>query len=132
MINPWHFNLIGFIQKPVVDTTNETVTTWETVYENVYMRRLAPPRGREGQSQNQTVGTQLDSWHMWKGDMYIELDYRLIQNDRIFYITGERPFQSSLDQIVLDTEVRDNQPRLVTDTSEIAIQDPDGNLVEKT
>jgi hypothetical protein len=110
-INPYEFNLQGTIELRTVDkTTGQAVETWSSAYSNVWMKRLAPPRGSENQEAFQTVAVQKDSFLiMNEGFTITAKDHRILMGGSYYYIVGVRPFKSSLNYIVLDTEQRDNE-----------------------
>ena len=124
-------NLKGLIQKP--ETTNsygEVKTTWATAHTNVYMRRMAPLRGSQGQENNQTVTSTQATFLMWA--IYLETDYRIVLSDQIYYVIGEpRPYKGDLNKILVDTELRDNEPRVEVGPDDMVVVDPDGQIIEK-
>jgi hypothetical protein len=109
-INPYELNLQANIEIRSVDkSSGQTVETWSTAYTGVWMKRMSPPRGSEGQEANQMVATQRDTFKIREeGRTITAKDYRIVMNGEYYYITGVRPFKSSLNFKLLDTEKRDN------------------------
>jgi hypothetical protein len=109
-LNPYELNLQADIEVRTVDkSTGEDVPTWVVQNPNVWMKRLAPPRGTENTEAMQRVAVQRDSFLIREeGRTITAANHRINQNGELFYITGVRPYKSSLDMKVLDTEKRDN------------------------
>lgn len=109
-LNPYQLNLQADIEVRTVDkSTGEKVETWATDFASVWMKRLAPPRGTETTEAMQRVAVQRDSFLIRNEGLTITpADHRISLDGEKFYITGERPYKSSLDMKVLDTEKRDN------------------------
>lgn len=111
--NPYELNILANIEKRTIDkSSGQVVETWGVEYANVWMKRLSPPRGTETQQANQTVGVQRDSFLLrdeYRDPMITAADFRIVFERRNYYVTGKRPFKSSLNFIVLDTERRDNE-----------------------
>ncbi|MEM7298231.1 MAG: head-tail adaptor protein, partial [Bacteroidota bacterium] len=111
-VNTYELNLLGKIQMRTVTKTDfgEAVESWADVYTSVYMKRLPPRRGSEVEENRQTVGVQSDSFVIRKENRTpTAADYRIVYDSKNYYITGVRPYKTSLDYIVLDTELRDNE-----------------------
>lgn len=109
-INPYQLNLQASIEVRTVDkSSGQKVETWAEAHAGVWMKRLAPPRGNETTEAMQRVAVQRDSFLIrQEGRTITAADHRINLSGEKFYITGVRPYKSSLDMQVLDTEKRDN------------------------
>lgn len=109
-INPYEFNLQADIEVRTVDkSSGQTVPTWAADYSSVWMKRLNPPRGSEREEAQQPVGIQRDTFQIRnEGQIITAKDHRIALNGEYYYIVGTRPFKSSIDMLLLDTEKRDN------------------------
>lgn len=110
-INPYQLNLQGSIEVRSIDkSSGESIPTWSEDFANVWMKRLPPPRGSENQESLQSVGVQKDSFLIVnEGRTITSKDHRIVMDSQNFYIVGVRPYKSSLNYLVLDTEQRDNE-----------------------
>ena len=107
--NPYQLNTIGNIEVRSVDkSSGQTVVSWSTQHANVYMQRMAPPRGVETNGAMQDVAEQRDTFKIRKeGKTVTKKNHRIAIGGEYFYVSGVRPFKSSLDFILLDTTSND-------------------------
>lgn len=126
LLNPaYQFNIKGTVCKRTTENSEgQHVESYHMILGDLWMKRLAPPRGNENEEAFQAVGIQRDSFltHNLR-----EHTHEITRNDLIivdglgYFITGIRPYKSSNNYIVFDTEFRDNQRRYETDESGIVL-----------
>ena len=107
--NPYQLNTIGNIEVRTIDqSSGQAVPSWSAEYSNVYMKRLAPPRGTETNGAMQDMAVQRDSFLIRKeGKTVTAKNHRIVIDSEYFYVSGVRPYKSSINFIVLDTTSND-------------------------